>query len=101
MKTAARKKDSERMELRVSAKDKELFEYASSLKGFKSFSEFARLAIYKEAKAIIEEEKTILATKRDKEIFFKALMGKEAKPNKKLIDAFKLHIQLIDSKRKA
>ena len=57
MKTAARKKDSERMELRVSTKDKELFEYASSLKGFKSFSEFARLAIYKEAKAIIEEEK--------------------------------------------
>ncbi|MBK6546949.1 MAG: DUF1778 domain-containing protein [Saprospiraceae bacterium] len=64
-----RKKEDSRGEFRVSKEDKELFDYACSLRGFKSFSEFARLVIHKEVKAIVEEEKRILITKRDKEIF--------------------------------
>ncbi|MGB4846287.1 MAG: DUF1778 domain-containing protein [Saprospiraceae bacterium] len=95
MKTASQKKESNRIELRVSREDKELFEYASSLRGFKSFSEFARLAIYKEAKAIVENEKSILISERDKEIFFSALMGKEEKPNDALIAAIKYHNELV------
>lgn len=95
MKTATQKKESNRIELRVSQEDKELFEYASTLRGFKSFSEFARLAIYKEAKAIIDEEKSILISKRDQEVFFDALMGKEEKPNDALIAAIKFHNELV------
>lgn len=89
MATSSRKKESNRIEIRVTKEDKELFEYASILRGFRSFSEFARLAILKEAKAVVAEEKSILVSKRDKEIFFAALMGEEEKPNKALIDAIK------------
>jgi uncharacterized protein (DUF1778 family) len=94
METIHRKKGDSRVEFRVSKEDKELFDYACSLKGFKSFSAFARIAIHKEVKAIVEEEKRILITKRDKEIFFNALMGKEEKPNKALLSAIKFHHEL-------
>jgi len=91
MATKLRKKEDTRVELRISKEDRELFEYASTLKGFKSFSEFARLAILKESQAIINEEKSILLSQPDKEIFFNALMGIEEKPNEALIAAIKFH----------
>ena len=96
MNTKLKKKGDSRIEIRVSNEDKELFEYASSLKGFKSFSEFLRVVLTKESKAIIAEEKQILASKRDKEIFFNALMGKEEKPNQALISAIEFHNQLSE-----
>ena len=91
MDTTFNKKGDSRIEIRVSSEDKELFEYASSLKGFKSFSEFLRFILTKESKAIIAEENKILKTKRDKAIFYNALMGKEEKPNQSLISAIKYH----------
>lgn len=97
MKTAEHKKDNNRIEFRVSNEDKDLFEHASRMRGFKSFSEFARQAIYKEAKAIVEAERSILISKRDKEIFFNALMGNEEKPNEALLSAIQLHNKLVKS----
>lgn len=97
MEITQRKKEGSRVEFRVSKEDKELFEYASNLRGFKSFSEFARLILHREVKAIVDEEKSILISKRDKEIFFNALMGIEEKPNEALISAIKYH-QEIGSK---
>ena len=94
MDTSLRKKGDSRIEIRVSNEDKELFEYASSLRGFKSFSEFLRVILTKESKAIIAEENKILVSKRDKAIFFNALMGKEEKPNQSLISAIKYHNQV-------
>lgn len=96
METSLKKKGQSRIELRVSDEDKELFEYASRLSGFKSFSEFLRVIITKESKSIIAKEKQILKSERDKEIFFNALMGKEEKPNKSLISAIKLHNKLSE-----
>jgi len=84
-----------RIEFRVSSEDKELFEYAKSIMGFNSFSEFVRHILIKESKSIIEEKNRILASKRDKEIFFNALMGKEQTPNSALLEAIKYHNELI------
>jgi len=89
------KKGENRVEFRVSNEDKELFEYAKQLKGFKTFSEFARFIITREAKAIVKEENKILASKRDKELFFNALMGEEHQPNESLLAAIKYHDELI------
>ena len=100
MATKAKKEDS-RIELRVSKADKELFEQACYLSGFKSLSQFARSVIYKEAKSIVDEEKSILASKRDKEIFFSALMGQEEKPNDHLISAIRNYNVFLDHKRGA
>lgn len=96
MDATIRKKGDSRIEIRVSNEDKELFEYASSLRGFKSFSEFLRVILTRESKAIVAEENKILATKRDKEIFFNALMGKEEQPNQSLISAIKYHNQFSE-----
>ncbi len=97
MELTASKKGDSRVEFRVSNEDKELFEYAKRLKGFKTFSEFARYVITKEAKAIVKEENSILASKRDKEIFFNTLMGDEHEPNESLLAAIKYHDELIIS----
>ena len=95
METSINKKGSKRVEFRVSTEDKALFEYAKTLMGYTSFSEFVRHILVKESKAIIEEKNRILASKRDKEIFFNALMGKEEPPNAALLDAIKDHDKLV------
>jgi uncharacterized protein (DUF1778 family) len=96
MDTILNKKGDSRIEIRVSHQDKERFEYASRLKGFKSLSEFLRVIVTQEAKAIIAEENKILASKRDREIFFNALMGKEEKINDALLSAIKFHKKLSE-----
>jgi len=58
---------------------------------------FARFVITKEAKAIVKEENKILASKRDKELFFNALMGEEHQPNESLLAAIKYHNEIITS----
>ncbi|MFT4568751.1 MAG: hypothetical protein ACI9FN_003720 [Saprospiraceae bacterium] len=95
MSLAISKKGESRVEFRVSNEDKELFEYAKQLRGFKTFSEFARHVITKEAKAIVKEENEILASKRDKELFFNTLMGDKNQPNESLLAAIKYHEVLI------
>lgn len=94
MDASIQKKDTERIEFRVSKEDKTLFEYATEVSGMKSLSEFVRRAILKEAKAVIAEESRILASQRDKEIFFRALMGEEEKPNEALISALRDHSEM-------
>jgi uncharacterized protein (DUF1778 family) len=95
MNLSVSKKGENRVEFRVSNEEKELFEYAKQLKGFKTFSEFARFIITREAKAIVNEENKILASKRDKEIFFNALMDEKHQPNESLLAAIKYHNDLI------
>lgn len=96
MDNTIRTKGEKRVEFRVSNEEKELFEYAKELKGFKTFSEFARFIITREAKAIVKEENKILASKRDKELFFNALMGEVHQPNESLLEAIKYHDELIE-----
>ena len=95
MKTAGKKIEDARIEFRVSQDDKEMLEYASILGGYKKKSEFFRAVLFKAAKALIEEEKQILASKRDKQIFFNALMKDEAKPNQALVSAIAFHNEMF------
>lgn len=95
METSAKKGGNSRVEFRVSSEDKELFEYAKTLMGYTSFSEFVRHILTKESKAIIEEKNRILSSERDKEIFFNALMGKEEPVNNALVEAINYHKKLI------
>ena len=96
MDAVIKKKGESRIEFRVSNEEKELFEYAKYLSGYKSFSAFARNILAKEAKAIVEEKSKILASEKDKEIFFNALMGKEEAPNSALLSAIKYHYDLVN-----
>ncbi len=75
-----------RFDTKLSKVQKELFEQAARIGGFRTLTDFVISSVNEKAKTIIERHKTILASERDREIFFDAIMRSE-KPNKKLIAA--------------
>ena len=75
-----------RFDTRLPKEQKEFFEYAARLGGFRTLTEFIITSAQERAKKIINEHNNILASKRDREIFFKAIMNPQ-KPNDKLRDA--------------
>lgn len=82
MKTA----EKSRIDARLSKEQKEFFEYAASVGGFKTLTEFVIVSAQTNAEKIIEKHDKILASKKDKEIFFNELLN-PSKPNKSLKDA--------------
>ena len=77
-----------RFDARISKEQKDFFEYAASLGGFRTLTEFILFSVHERAKQIVKEHDSILASKRDKEIFFKALLS-SSKPNPRLRKAAK------------
>lgn len=84
MKTKTRKED--RIEFRISPEEKALFRKALLLSGDKTFSGFVTRIVRTKSIQIIEENERILASERDKEIFFKAVFANQ-EPNKTLTEA--------------
>jgi uncharacterized protein (DUF1778 family) len=83
-----------RFDTRVSEEQKELFELAASLGGFRNFTEFVISALQEKAKIIIEEHKAILASEKDRKIFFDALIN-PPKPNDSLKTAAKRYKKAV------
>lgn len=84
-----------RFDAKIPKAQKDLFEYAASLGGFRTLTDFIINAVQEKANSIIEEHNTILASEKDREIFFNALAN-PAGPNQKLRDAaetYKLFMQ--------
>lgn len=65
----------ERIELRVSARDKIIFKRAQELSGDKSFSSFIIRIVKKEAEEIVAKNNRIIATEKDRQLFFDAVMS--------------------------
>lgn len=78
----------ERIELRVSSTDKKIFKRAQILSGDKSFSSFVVRIVKKEAEAIVSKNDRIIATEKDRQVFFDAAFG-NVKPNQNLVAAAK------------
>ncbi len=76
----------ERIEIRVSAHDKRMFKKAQQLSGDKTFSSFMVRILKKEAERIVAKNDQILASERDRELFFDAVFGNSS-PNQDLIKA--------------
>ena len=74
-----------RFDAKIPKVQKELFEYAASLGGFRTLTDFIINTVQEKANAIIQEHNTILASKKDQEIFFNAFMNPSG-PNQKLRD---------------
>lgn len=83
-----------RFDVRLKASQKELFEKAAYLGGYKTLSEFALTTLQDKANEIIKENEDILASKRDKEIFFNEITNPQ-KPNKALKSALKDYNEFI------
>ena len=75
-----------RFDTRLPKHQKEFFEKAAALGGYRTLTEFVIFSVQDKAREIIEEHNRILASENDREIFFDALL-KEAKPNKALKSA--------------
>lgn len=73
----------DRIDVRISSEQKELFKYASELSGFKSLTEFVVHCIKSEANKIINDNNTMLKSITDKRIFVNALLNPPV-PNDKL-----------------
>jgi uncharacterized protein (DUF1778 family) len=78
----------ERIELRISSSDKRIFKRAQQLSGDKSFSSFIVRIVKKHAEEIVEKHDRIIATEKDRQVFFTAVFG-ENKPNQELVEAAK------------
>jgi uncharacterized protein (DUF1778 family) len=85
MKTNRIKKE-ERIDIRVSPEDKEIFIRAQRLSGEKTFSAFVTRVVRNRSFEIISENDRILASERDRKIFFEAIFSNK-KPNKALKEA--------------
>lgn len=90
----ATKNDKARFDTRLSQEQKQFFERAAVLGGYRSLTDFVVLTVQDKAKEIIEERERIVASQRDKEIFFEAILN-PGKPNKALLSAVKEYNSLI------
>jgi len=67
-------KQQARFDTRLTKSQKEFFERAASLGGYKTLSAFILHSVQEKAKTIIEEPNEFLKSERDTEIFFNALL---------------------------
>ena len=75
-----------RFDTRLPQDQKEFFERAASLGGYRNLSDFIISATKKEADKMIESNERIIASNRDKTIFFNAMID-PAEPNENLMSA--------------
>lgn len=80
------KHDKARFDTRLPLEQKQLFEKAATLGGYRSLTDFVVATVQQKAKEIIEENDRIIASHRDKQIFFDSLVN-TPKPNKDLLGA--------------
>lgn len=83
-----------RLDFRLSEEQKHLFEQATLLGDYKSLTDFILATLQEKAKKIIQEKEQILASERDKEIFFKAMIN-TPKPNEKLSEAMESYKKML------
>ena len=82
-----------RFELRLSIEDRLFFERASVISGYKTLSGFVISAIREQAKKIIRDKEQILASHKDKEIFFNAILS-NVEPSERLRQASEKYLKL-------
>ncbi len=79
-------KDQARFDARLPKEQKQFFEKAAYLGGFRSLTDFVILAVQEKAKEIIREKEQIIASEKDGQIFFDAVTNPK-KPSATLKNA--------------
>jgi len=90
MSTNTIKSEKTRFDARLSKEQKLFFERAATIGGYRSLTDFIILSAQEKAKEIIQERETVLASQKDCEVFFDAVMNAD-KPNQELILAAEQH----------
>lgn len=84
-----------RFDTRLSNDQKVFFERAAMLGGYRNLTDFVIATLQEKAKEIISDHERILASKKDSELFFDAIMNPQT-PNNKLSEAAKEYKALFD-----
>ena len=92
-----RNSEQARFDTRHPKEHKELFEYAARLGGFRNLTDYVNHVLMEKSTIIIEKHNTILASQKDREIFFKAITV-ETEPNDSLKAAVKTHSKILKKK---
>ncbi len=66
-------KEQARFDARLPKEQKQFFEKAAQLGGFRNLTDFVLMAVQEKAKAIIQEKEQIIGSERDAAIFFEAI----------------------------
>jgi uncharacterized protein (DUF1778 family) len=75
-----------RFDARLPKEQKEFFEKAANLGGFRSLTDFIILTVQEKAKEIIQQKEQAIASERDSQIFFDAITNPK-KPSETLKNA--------------
>jgi uncharacterized protein (DUF1778 family) len=75
-----------RFDTRLPKEQKVFFERAAQLGGYRNLTDFVVMAVQEKAKEIISESERVIASQRDSEIFFNAVLNPKA-PNEELSKA--------------
>ena len=85
-----------RFDTRLPKEQKTFFEQAAHLGGFRTLTEFVLFSVQEQAKSIIEKHNIILASKKDQEVFFNALLN-PPQPNENLTKALMRFNKIIEN----
>ena len=89
-------KKSERIDLRITLTDKELFKKAQLLSGDASLSSFLVRILKQKTQEIVAEKKNIIVSERDRKVFFDAVFS-DIEPNDKLKKAAERYKAIMTS----
>ena len=88
-----------RFDTRLSRDKKLIIEKAAILGGYRNLSDFVVTTVYEKAQLIIQKSETILASQRDSEIFFNALVN-SPNPNGDLMSAARQYKKQVSNNDK-
>jgi uncharacterized protein (DUF1778 family) len=89
-----RNPDKARFDTRLPLEQKQFFERAAILGGYRNLTDFVIMTVQNKAKEIISESEQHIASQRDKEIFFDSLVN-PPKANNNLLAASKEYKKLV------
>ena len=88
-----------RFDARLPKEQKQLFERAAYIGGYRNLTDFIILAVQEKAKEIIKEKEQVFTSERDSQIFFDAIT-KPKKPSKTLKKALDDYNAFVSTSKK-
>jgi uncharacterized protein (DUF1778 family) len=85
-----------RFDTRLSKQQKDFFEYAANLGGYRTLTEFFIASAQERANKIIEEHNRVITSMNDQEVFFNQLIN-PSEPNENLKSAASRYKGLVKS----
>ena len=92
-------KEHAQFDARLSKEQKQFFEKAAYLGGFRSLTDFVILTVQEKAKEIVKEKEQIIASERDSQVFFDAIT-KPKKPSETLKNALEDYNVFVSNSKK-